>query len=377
MKKIFVLLLTIALAYVSYAKKVSDDQLARVKAIAAYHVNRLSLPDDFPDATCPENMDIKKIQEKINTKKDNVNLTNFIAQSNPNSQNIDTVYKYYTSTLFDDKIFKSFFEKPNRNKIAFLNSLKSEIASVLKIKEELKAAVEEKIVEPTPNNDSTTTPAQNPPKESSIFLPVLSLILAILALGAAIYLFLELNKLKSYVDEKNDHRKASIIILQKRLTQLDDDLAKNKSQMSDMKRQVTENSDKVNKMQRSSGMSEDIVRSHGVSRGLERGGSIVREFYAGVPPYGSDCFKASDTYSAKTIYKIIAKGDSIGEFEFIDRPEAVAVAQQSKTSFLDPACNVVNDDLVNFSRIVTERKGTVERTDDGWKIIKKADIRLA
>jgi len=371
MKKIFVLLFTMTLAYVSYANKVSDDKLARVKAIAAYHVNRLSLPDDFPDTTCPENMDINIIQEKIRTKTGNVALTNLIANSNPTSLDVNVVYTYYTSTLFDDEQFVSFFAKKDRNKDAFLNRLKSEIASALNIKKEPKV----RNVKPTQNNDTTTTPEQKPQKGSSNLISVLSCILAILALGAAIYLFLELNKLKSYVDAKNDHRKRDINVLEEKLMQLDNDFAKSKSQMSEMKRQVTENSDKVNNMQRNSGISEDAVRSQSISRGPVIKGSMVKVFYAGVPSSG--CFRASDTYSTKTIYKIIAKGDSIGEFEFIDRPEAVAVAQQSKTSFLDPACNVVNDDLVNFSRIVTERKGTVERTDDGWKIIKKADIRLA
>lgn len=373
MKKIFVLLLTMALAYVSYADEVGDDQLARVKAIAAYHVNKLSLPGRFPDDTCPEKMDLEQIKEKLSGKEKNITLTEYIEQRSPGSKKVEEVYKYYTSTLFDDDTFSVFFNKPGRNKGDFRKKLEPEIAKALNLNDNVKEETEEA---KAGNDVETRSKDVNDEKKgSSNFFSVLSFFLTILALGAAVYLFLELNKVKQDFDTKNNHRKESIIALEKKLAQLGDDLAKNKSQMSEMKRQVTENSDKVNSMQRNTEVMEEVVRSQSVSRSPVRKEPVVRELYAGVPSSG--CFRASETYSAKTLYKIVAKGDSVGEFEFIDRPEAVAVAQQSKTSFLDPACNVVNDDLVNFSRIVTERKGTVERTDDGWKIVKKADIRLA
>lgn len=373
MKKIFVLLLTMALAYVSYADKVSDDQLARVKTIAAYHVNKLSQSDLFPDDKCPEDMDLETIKKRIENLSENIKLTEHIEASKPSSREVSDVKEYYTSKLFDDTIFSGFFNKRGRNKGDFLKKLEPKIALALNLNDN----VEEETEEAKAGNCVVTRSkdVNDEKKGSSNFFSVLSFFLTILALGAAVYLFLELNKLKREVDTKNYHRKESIIALEKKLAQLGDDLAKNKSQMSEMKRQVTENSDKVNSMQRNTEVMEEVVRPQSVSRGPVRQEPVVRELYAGVPSSG--CFRASDTYSAKTLYRIIAKGDSIGEFEFIDRPEAVAVAQQSKTSFLDPACNVVNDDLVNFSRIVTERKGTVERTDDGWKIVKKADIRLA
>lgn len=367
MKKAFVLLLTMAFVYVSYADDVSAEQLARVKSIAAYHVNKLSLSELFPDDTCPEQVNIEIIKERIKHKSYNEILTDFIAQSNPRSRDVNVIYNYYTSTLFADSIFIDFFNRDSNRKVLLQNRLKAELASLLQV------SVEDE--EESNSPDTGNQGAEEPPDPKTDLFSVLSFILVILALGAAVYLFLELNKVKREFDKKNYHRKESIYALDKRLAQLDDDLAKIKSQISDMKRQVTENRDKVNNMQRNSELVEESVRSQSFSRGSVRQKPVVREFYAGVPSSG--CFRTSDTYSAKTLYKIIAKTDSIGEFEFIDRPEAVAVAQQSKTSFLDPACNVVNDDLVNFSRIVTERKGTVERTDDGWKIVKKADIRLA
>lgn len=374
MKKIFVLLLTMALAYVSYADKVSDDQLARVKTIAAYHVNKLSQSDLFPDDKCPEDMNLETIKKRIENLRENLKLTEHIEASKPSSREVSDVKKYYTSKLYDDTIFSGFFNKRGRNKGDFQEKLKPEIDSVLNMRDMVEKN-KEGVTEGKNDATNSTNLSDERKKGSSNFLPVLSLILAILAFGAAVYLFMELDKLKRDVDAKNYHRKESIIALEMKLAQLGDDLAKNKSQMSEMKRQVTENSDKVNSMQRNTEVMEEVVRPQSVSRGPVRQEPVVRELYAGVPSSG--CFRASDTYSAKTLYRIIAKGDSIGEFEFIDRPEAVAVAQQSKTSFLDPACNVVNDDLVNFSRIVTERNGTVERTDDGWKIVKKADIRLA
>lgn len=361
-------------ACVSYAHDVSDQQITRIKTIAAYHVNRLSLPNVFCDSICPMEMDLKQIKEKISDIEKNNTLTDFIENSSPGSKKVEEVYKYYTSTLFDDNIFKEFFASKNRDKDEFLKNMKPEIDSVLNMRDMVEKN-KEGVTEGKNDATNSTNLSDKRKKGSSNFLPVLSLILAILAFGAAVYLFMELDELKRDVDAKNYHRKESIIALEMKLAQLDGDLAKNKSQMSEMKRQVTENSDKVNSMQRNTEVMEEVVRSQSVSRSPVRKEPVVREFYAGVPSSG--CFRASETYSAKTLYKIVAKGDSVGEFEFIDRPEAVAVAQQSKTSFLDPACNVVNDDLVNFSRIVTERKGTVERTDDGWKIVKKADIRLA
>jgi len=43
---------------------------------------------------------------------------------------------------------------------------------------------------------------------------------------------------------------------------------------------------------------------------------------------------------------------------------------------LEPACNITND-VATFSQVSTVKNGKVEKTDDGWKIICKADISLA
>ena len=100
------------------------------------------------------------------------------------------------------------------------------------------------------------------------------------------------------------------------------------------------------------------------------------EYYLGIPQDGR-FVGGSDTYRpGKAIYKVTSTDETYGEFEYINLPEAIGFAKQSRTSFLESACNIIGDNKADFTQIETKLKGKVERTSDGWKIIKKADVCL-
>ena len=100
------------------------------------------------------------------------------------------------------------------------------------------------------------------------------------------------------------------------------------------------------------------------------------EYYVGSPRDGHFAGGTEVYRPGKSLFKITILNNNIGEFEFVQRPEAIQIAQQSKSTFLEPACNITND-VATFSQVSTVKNGKVERTDDGWKIICKADISLA
>lgn len=101
-----------------------------------------------------------------------------------------------------------------------------------------------------------------------------------------------------------------------------------------------------------------------------------REYYLGVPQNGKFS-EGSEIYRpGKALYKVVSTDGLYGEFEYINRPEAIGYAKQSRTSFLESACNIIGEGKLDFVQIETRQKGKVERANDGWKIIKKADVYL-
>lgn len=353
---------------VSNCNDISEEQLAFIKTVTAWHVNKLSLPDQFVENECPSGMNINEIKQKVNGIAKNEQLTAFIEKSNPGSMTGWKVYDFYTKDIFSDETFNEYFSNDITRRTRLEDVLNKELAKVIR----------------NSNSDNgrnkvsgagTKEIKPDSAKKNTInFLSVMNFALSILAIAAAFYLFMEMNKQKCDVQSKDQCRKEQLIGLEKKLAQLNDDLTKSKSQITEMKKQMAENGDIVRGMKRFSASMNGNVDMTVEKQPAVKHEIKVNEFYAGVPTSGY--FKVSDSYSTKALYKIIAQGDSIGEFEFINRSEAVETAKMSKTSFLDPACNIVNDEVMSFNRIITEHKGMVERTDNGWKITKKASIRL-
>lgn len=81
--------------------------------------------------------------------------------------------------------------------------------------------------------------------------------------------------------------------------------------------------------------------------------------------------------SGKTLYKMTYTSDETADFEFVNRPEALAFAKQSRSRFLESACVIENDDVISFNTIQTLEKGKLTKADEGWNIISKARIRLS
>ncbi|MBQ9473026.1 MAG: hypothetical protein IJU81_01290 [Bacteroidales bacterium] len=228
-------------------------------------------------------------------------------------------------------------------------------------------------VETDSSNDHPSQDRDNKNKNKSF--PNLSFITAILALAFSIYLFSELNKLKNDVQAKFKRRKEAHVLLENKMSKFENDLEKNRGVITELKRQMAESVSHIKESQ-SNTVSEnshmDIPQpSDSVNKKQEKRPS---ELYCGAPV--SSCFEVSESYYPGALYKIVVNGSGTGDFEFVDSIEALECAQMSRTSFLEPACNVINNDIARFDHIYTERNGKVKKTNDGWVIVEKAVVRL-
>ena len=104
---------------------------------------------------------------------------------------------------------------------------------------------------------------------------------------------------------------------------------------------------------------------------------IGKEMFLYLP--NDNMFKeGSEEYrSGKTLYKMVYTSEETADFEFVNRPEALAFAKQSRSRFLEGACFIENDDAISFNTIQTLEKGKLAKVDEGWNIISKARIRLS
>jgi hypothetical protein len=104
---------------------------------------------------------------------------------------------------------------------------------------------------------------------------------------------------------------------------------------------------------------------------------VGKEMFLYLP--NDNMFKeGSEEYrSGKTLYKMVYTSEESADFEFINRPEALAFAKQSRSRFLEGACFIENDDAISFNTIQTLEKGKLVKADEGWNIISKARIRLS
>ena len=104
---------------------------------------------------------------------------------------------------------------------------------------------------------------------------------------------------------------------------------------------------------------------------------IGKEMFLYLP--NDNMFKeGSEEYrSGKTLYKMVYTSEETADFEFVNRPEALAFAKQSRSRFLEGACFIENDDAISFNTIQTLEKGKLVKADEGWSIKSKARIRLS
>ena len=104
---------------------------------------------------------------------------------------------------------------------------------------------------------------------------------------------------------------------------------------------------------------------------------VGKEMFLYLP--NDNMFKeGSEEYrSGKTLYKMVYTSEDTADFEFVNRPEALAFAKQSRSRFLEGACFIENDDAISFNTIQTLEKGKLVKADEGWSIKSKARIRLS
>jgi len=101
-----------------------------------------------------------------------------------------------------------------------------------------------------------------------------------------------------------------------------------------------------------------------------------RTYYFGSPQNGIFGRQYLKYENRRTLYKITTNDNIHGTFEFINEQSAIELARMSRTEFLQSAC-VIDNDVENFSQIITTTKGTAIFQNNEWIVVQPAHIILA
>lgn len=378
---------------------ISKKVVEQTKAIVAYEMNVLSLEgkdkkvlEEFKrDAAGKQTVEeIKKCLPSNLTK--NKNLCDDIKKLKEDFSEADALIAYYSDSIFHQEKgeIKAFVEKRKKEEMGRLQKDIKE--KVTKMTNEVAVLYEENTplqkVQPEAEKE-TSAPAEENSNEPSIpFMGVVKMaagyLLAVIAIVAAAFLFktgrnlaAECDKLENTLKKKDkllQTKDSEVKDLQNKVEQLKEECANLKEDNKLLKEDVKHLEEARAKQIRLRTASADGGNS--LHEKEVRPQPTSREYYLGIPQDGR-FVGGSDTYRpGKAIYKVTSTDETYGEFEYINLPEAIGFAKQSRTSFLESACNIIGDNKADFTQIETKLKGKVERTSDGWKIIKKADVCL-
>ena len=172
--------------------------------------------------------------------------------------------------------------------------------------------------------------------------------------------------------------KERIEILEEKNRSSQNSVLDDRSRYNDVKSYETENEDSGSPTISWDIEKENAERLHHDPEVIPEVVSVVgKEMFLYLP--NDNMFKeGTEEYrSGKTLYKMTYTSDETADFEFVNRPEALAFAKQSRSRFLESACVIENDDAISFNTIQTLEKGKLTKADEGWNIISKARIRLS
>lgn len=357
---------------------------ARIKAIVAYELNHLSLKDNLDadefnsrrkELETADSIDL--ILSVIQDFGKNVKFTKEIKSIDEKLTNKEDLLSFYTKDIYSLDGISTFLNnrpKETDELKATINQAVTNYLNGIEILDAEGANSAESMFRTTStaaNNDSIDT-LNNTHRKSyanliAIIVAVLSTITAILFLFRIRSLQSSNKEQKNQVEEKERHIKG----LEKELEMTNRDAERKNREIKMLK-------DNIESLELSLASAKKKIESE--SQSSETAGQVYvvttpTEYYVGSPREGVFA-GGSETYRpGKSLFKITIHNGNIGDFEFVQRPEAIQIAQQSKSTFLESACNITND-VARFSKVMTKKKGRVERSDDGWKIISKADIYL-
>lgn len=387
----------------SLAETVSIETAeARIKAIVAYELNYLSLKDNLDavdfnsqakELETADNIDT--ILSAISDFGKNVKFTNAIKSVSEKLATKEELCAFYTHDVFEIADIKSMLDKRPQEAEKTKEAIQRAISTYLEGVEfedgtEIQRSVNEDTIIPieeskntggitatmhrtTINSDGSTDTSSYFIKQDSI--GIISLIAAVLFAILSIVFFLKNRNLQS----ANKQLRTRIIDNDRYIQALISERDNYRREADKKNRDVKNLKDEIDSLEAALVCAKRKTEASTMvtSRVSTQPTVFVpTEVFVGSP---RDGFFAggSDSYRpGKSLFKINVKDSNSGDFEFVQRPEAIQIAQQSKSAFLEPACNIIND-IGSFSQVTTVKNGKVERTDDGWRIISKADIHLA
>ena len=357
----------------------------RIKAIVAYELNYLSLngnrdAEEFNSSLKElEKADsIGQILPAIQDYQKNVKFTMEIDSIDEKLTSKEELLDFYTREIFNLDGVEKFLNNHEKEADEVKTKIKSAITDYL---DSIVIAGDNDSSMDKSDGDASLTNEKNDSadaKSDSIlqdYASMIAIVAAVLFAVAAFVLFFRTrslqsvnNELKNKIEEKERH----IMILEKEQEMVKRDAERKNREI----RLLKEN---IESLESALAIAKKKAESESQSAETDRPAHIISipiEYYVGSPRDGHFAGGSEVYRPGKSLFKITILNNNIGEFEFVQRPEAIQIAQQSKSTFLEPACNITND-VATFSQVSTVKNGKVERTDDGWKIICKADISLA
>lgn len=358
---------------------------ARIKAIVAYELNYLSLngnrdAEEFNSSLKElEKADsIGQILPAIQDYQKNVKFTKEIESIDEKLTSKKELLDFYTGEIFKLDGVEKLLNNHEKEADEVKTKIKSAITDYL---DSIDIAGDKESSTDKSDSDASSANVKNDSADTQSdsilqdYASLITIVAAVLFAIAALVLFFRTrslqsvnNELKNEIEEKERH----IMILEKEQEMVKRDAERKNREI----RLLKEN---IESLESALTLAKKKAESESQSAETDRPAHILSTpiaYYVGSPRDGHFAGGSEVYRPGKSLFKITILNNNTGEFEFVQRPEAIQIAQQSKSTFLEPACNITND-VATFSQVLTVKNGKVERTDDGWKIIYKADISLA
>lgn len=375
----------------------------RVKAIVAYELNSLSLSDN-KDAeefnANPKELEsassVKEILEAIKDFGKNVSFTKEIDNVASDFQGKEDLASFFTNEVYQLDGIKSLLSKRDEKDVestkirikkaidSYLQSI--EISSL--VVETAESDVINEVSSSAGNNNGITVSMQsnrlNPDGsvDSNNYLihqgyigfitAVLCFVFAILA-GVFFFKYKKTHEKNKLFFREVEEKSHILSAIESERTQLKREIERKNSEIRLLKDEIETLEVRLDA---ASTRHVESVRQPSTPVFSQPKADLSVDCYVGSPRGGIFAGGFDSYRPGKSLFKIHSDNGHIGEYEFISRPESIQIVQQSKSAFLEPACNILNE-VNSFSQVTTVSSGKVERVEDGWKIIRKADIHLA
>ena len=401
MKKLILILLSLIPILSLHAQDSDKVVIDHLKYIVAYHLNNLSL-----DENAKGNEEVVAKFKSLGTSEDRV-MSDMIAtlEGTIFTTNIALCKEINSLSVSAESIndLKSFF-KEDFFKIetgaiySFLSKRASDKAKIDRLKKEIGKSIDDYLDTkdfpvsnknggmPIPsqkekNNESNR--GENKETGENNLLPTIfvgfSVILCIGLLGLG-YICRKLWKEKNSLKEELYNREDEIASLKKENEKFlketdkyrrDNDRLENDNNR--LRRQLEERYEKEKIMITTQSQYNSMTNRFVAEKEPE---SVAKISYVGIPRNGTFVGEFDSFKPGKCLYKVISSDGHNGTFEFYNSAESIEIVKQSRTEFLEPACNITNLDDSTFNKIDTLKEGRVEKINNVWRIIEKADIEL-